>query len=93
MITSRQYVQMRDMWRDGATIKEIAATVGCSKSAVGNAINTHRDEFPRRNHKTTEEDVRLMIAMNAMGASVASIARVVGCNRRTVRRRLKKVAS
>lgn len=90
MLTSRQYVRMREMWRDGVKIKVIAKEIGCSAVTVGNVANAHREDFPRRNHKTTEEDVRTMMAMRSEGASIASIARVVGCNRWTVRRRLER---
>lgn len=88
MLTSRQYALMRDMWHRGMSMKEIASAVGCTMSAVGYEISTNREEFPRRNHKVTDEDELSMLVMWASGATMTKIADVIGCNRQTVKRRL-----
>lgn len=88
ILTSRQYVLMRDLWREGLTMKEIASRVGCSMGVVRYETNANRDDFPRRNHKVTTEDEIAMLVMWASGASLTRISNEIGCNRQTVKRRL-----
>ena len=51
-MTSSQIRLMKRMWADGATAKQIAWAVGCTRQYVYLIAMNDRESFPRRHRKT-----------------------------------------
>lgn len=92
-MNSRQYVEAKRLWAEGAKMKEIAAEVGCTISALAHYTYRNREDFPRRrSYKTlTDDEVRIAAGMVARGMSAAKVARLVGVDQCTLRRRIARL--
>ena len=89
-MNSRQYAEAMRLWAEGAKMKEIAAEVGCTISSLAHYTYRNREDFPRRrSYKTlTDDEVRIAAGMVARGMSAAKVARLVGVDQCTLRRRI-----
>lgn len=89
-MNSRQYAEAMRLWAEGAKMKEIAAEVGCTISSLAHYTYRNREDFPRRrSYKTlTDDEVRIAAGMVARGMSAAKVARLVGVDKCTLRRRI-----
>jgi len=92
-MNSRQYAEAMRLWAEGAKMKEIAAEVGCTMRALAHYTYRNREDFPRRRkYKTlTDDEVRIASDMVARGMSAAKVARLVGVNQCTLRRRMERL--
>lgn len=52
-ITGEQYELLKDLWRQGHTLKEMAQMVGRKQGTISSTIARHRHDFPHR-RKTIE---------------------------------------
>lgn len=85
---TKQLMQMQDMWRRGASIKEIACAIGITVKYVGTYMNRNRELFPYRHHNADVWRVRLD---ECEGMSKRQVALKYGVSSATVRYWTKKL--
>lgn len=89
-MTDLEIAEMRRMWSDGASVKEIAARLNYSYRTIVDFGVDHRDMFPRKRQKVDEEEMSRHMAMIMDGKStVAKSASEMSVNKETIRRRLR----
>lgn len=82
-VTIKELERASALWREGATIKEIAHRLGVPKNHAVHMVNRYREEFPIRNH-SAEWWARQIPTLE--GLSNAEAAEVMGCCADTIRR-------
>lgn len=86
MMTSKQHVAAKSLWKKGVKVKDIAKAVGVSHSAMSGYIQRNRAHFPRRiDTSSIPVSKRNVIARLAdEGKTYAEIAEITGCHLNTV---------
>lgn len=72
------------MWKEGATLSEIAHAIGRTRDSVIYHIRTYRSEFPLRQTRVSEEEHQEIVRMRESGASIKRIAYYIGISESTV---------
>ncbi len=78
--------QLRQMWLDGLTVREIGAQLGISPATV--CGHSQRLGLPRRAHQVTSSDRSTFTSLYERGLTIVAVARRTGFHRDTVRRAL-----
>jgi hypothetical protein len=76
------------LWRDGATVRDIGASIGLSPSAV--CRHASQLGLPRRSRTLTADDRASFKALYAEGLTISEVASRTGFHRDTVRNALTK---
>lgn len=79
------------LWREGATIAQIAARVGIPTHAVDYFKEKHRDLCPHRSHRLSGEQYEEIKRRHLNGDDAWRIANAVGINLSTVYNYIKKI--
>ena len=79
------------LWKEDATIAQIAARVGIPTHAVNYFKEKHRDLCPHRSHRLTEEQLDEIKHRHLAGQEAWKIAKAVGINVSTVYQNIKKI--
>lgn len=82
-MTSSQYAKAMELWGKGVSIKRIAYEIGMSKEAVAFCVHYHREDFPARLKRLTQEQRERIIALRNRGVTYKDVAKQVGCCRNT----------
>lgn len=78
------------MWRDEKSCKAIADAFGTSVSHICRLACNHRDDFPARYGRATDEIVERMHELRDEGMTFEQIAAAVGVSKSTVQRHMRK---